>query len=128
VVLRGQDDEGGDSPAEGIDTLDYRCLFAVARLGQLCLATAVRGRDYYAREDNAHHEPSLVEVVDIVVHDTVLGLDVSYEGKPLANDLWILILSPLVVVSTRSTRTELWLAFNEVVSLELTDRGRVAYA
>ena len=33
VVLRGQDDEGGDSPAEGIDSLDNRCPLAVARLG-----------------------------------------------------------------------------------------------
>jgi len=87
VVLYGQDNKGGDSPAEGIDSLDYRYLRAVARLGQLCLATAIRGRNYYARKDNAYHKPSLVEVVDIVVHDTVLSLDVSYEGKLLANNL-----------------------------------------
>ena len=107
VVLRSQDDEGRDGPAEGIDSLDHRCPFAVARLGQLCLATAIRGRNYHAYEDDAHHEPSLIEVVDVVVHDAVLGLDVPYEGKPLANNLRILALSPLVVVSTRITRTEL---------------------
>jgi hypothetical protein len=50
-----------------------------------------------------------------------------YEGKPLANDLWIFALSPLVVVSTRVPCMEGWLAFDEVVSLELADRGRVAY-
>jgi len=61
-------------------------------------------------------------------NDTILGLDVSYEGKPFANDLWILVLSPLVVVFTRITCLELWLAFDEVVCLELADRGRVAYA
>ena len=33
VVLRGQDDKGGDSPAEGINPLDNYCLLAVARLG-----------------------------------------------------------------------------------------------
>jgi len=107
VVLRGQDDERRDGPAEGIDSLDHRCPRAVARLGQLCLATAIRGYDYYTRKDDAHHEPSLVEVVDVVIHDTVLSLDVSYKGKPLANNLWILALGPLVVVSTRITRTEL---------------------
>jgi hypothetical protein len=32
VVLRGQDDERRDGPAEGIDTLDHCCPFAVARL------------------------------------------------------------------------------------------------
>ena len=128
VVLRSQDDEGGDGLAEGIDSLDHRCPFAVARLGQLCLATAIRGRNYHACEDDAHHEPSLIEVVDVVVHDAVLGLDVLYEGKPLANDLWILALCPLVVVSTRTTRIDLWLAYDEVVCPALADRGRVAFA
>jgi len=128
VVLCGQDDERRDGPAEGIDALDHCCPLAVARLGELCLATAVRGRNHHSRENDAHHEPSLIEVVDIVIHDTILGLDVSYEGKPFANDLWILALSPLVVVSTRITRSELWLAFDEVVCPELADRGRVAYA
>ena len=33
VVLRSQDNKGGDSPAEGIDSLDDRCPLAVARLG-----------------------------------------------------------------------------------------------
>ena len=128
VVLRGQDDEGGDGPAKGIDALYHRCPLAVARLGQLCLATAIRGRNHHACKDDAHYKPSLVEVIDIVFHNAILGLDVLHEGKPLANDLWILALSPLVVVSTRITRSELWLAFNEVVCPELADRGRVAYA
>ena len=33
VVLRGQDDERRDGPAEGIDALYHCCLLAVARLG-----------------------------------------------------------------------------------------------
>jgi len=107
VVLHGQDDEQRDSLAEGINPLDYHCLLAIARLGQLCLATAIRGRDHYTHEDDAYYKPSLVEVVDIVVHDTVLSLDISYKCKPLANDLRIFALSPLVVVSTRITRLEL---------------------
>ena len=87
MVLRSQDDERRDGPAEGIDSLDYRCPFAVARLGQLCLATAIRGCNHHACEDDAHHKPSLVEVKDIVLYDTILGLDVLYKGKLLANDL-----------------------------------------
>jgi hypothetical protein len=55
------------------------------------------------------------------------SLEVSYEGKPLANNLWILVLSPLVIIPTYPTRPELWLAFNEVIGLELANRGRVAY-
>ena len=87
MVLRGQDDEWRDGPTEGIDALDHRCPFTVARLGQLYLATAIQGRNYYTCEDNAHYKPGLVEVVDIVIYNTVLGLNVLYESKPLANSL-----------------------------------------
>ena len=107
MVLPGQDDKGRDSLVEGINSLDYRCLFVVTRLGQLYLATAIRGRNYYTREDNAYHKPYLVEVIGVIIYDTIFGLDVLYEGKPLANDLWILILGPLVVVSIYITRSEL---------------------
>jgi hypothetical protein len=88
---------------------------------------AIRGRDHYTREDNAYYKPYLVEVIGIIIYDTVLGLSVLYECKLFADDLWILALGPLVVVSTRITRSELWLAFDEPMCLELTDRGRVTY-
>ena len=88
---------------------------------------AIRGCDHHACENNAHYKPSLVEVVDIVIHNAVLGLDVPYEGKPLANDLWILALGPLVVVSTRITRPELFLTSDKSMCPELTDRTRIAY-
>ena len=68
---------------------------------------AIRGYNYYTCKDDAYYKPSLVEVIDIVVHNTVLSLNVSYEGKPLANNLWILALSPLVVVPTYLTRPKL---------------------
>lgn len=98
VVLRGQDDKGKDGPAENIHSLDHYCPFAVARLCQLCPVTAIRGRKHHARADDAHHRPSLIEVVDIIIHDTVVGLDIPHERKPLGNDLWFLALSPLVVI------------------------------
>ncbi len=107
VVLRGQDDKGGDGPAEGIHTLDHCCPFAIARLGQLCLATAIRGRNHHARADDTYYEPSLVEVIDIVIYDTILGLDIPHEYKLLANDLWILALGSLVIVSIYITCIEL---------------------
>jgi hypothetical protein len=87
VVLYGQDNKRRDGPAKGINTLDYCYLLTVARLGQFCLTTAVRGHNYYARKDNAHYKPSLIEVIGIIVQDTVLSLNVPYKGKPLANDL-----------------------------------------
>ena len=87
VVLRSQDNEQRDGPAKGIDSLDNCCLFAVARLSQLRLATAIQGCNHHACADDAHHKPCLVEVVDIVIHNAVLSLDVPYKGKPLAKDL-----------------------------------------
>jgi hypothetical protein len=47
----------------------------------------IRGRGYYTREDDAYYELSLIEVVDIVIHDTVLGLNVLYKHEPLAINL-----------------------------------------
>ena len=76
-------------------------------------------------EDGAYYKPSLVEIVDIVIYNTVLGLGILYKCKLIANNLWIFAFSPLVVVSIRITRTELWLTFDEVVSLELADKGRI---
>ncbi len=87
MVLRGQDNEGKNGLAKGIDALYHCCPLAVARLGQLCLATAIQGRNHHACEDDAHYKPNLVEVVNIVFYDAVLSLDVLYKGKPLANDL-----------------------------------------
>ena len=95
---------------------------AVARLGQLCLSTAIRGRNHHTSEDDAHHKPSLVEVIDIVIYNTVLSLNVSYKGKPFANDIWIFALRPLVVVPTCPTLPELFLAYNEVVCPKLVSR------
>ena len=43
----------------------------------------------------------------ILIEDTVLGLDIPYKYKPLANNLWILEFSSLVVLFARKMRTEL---------------------
>jgi hypothetical protein len=48
---------------------------------------AIQGCDYHTHEDNAHHKPGLVEVVDIVIYNAILSLNVSYKSKLLANNL-----------------------------------------
>ena len=107
MVLRGQDNEGRDSPAKSIDTLDHYCLFIVTRLGQLYLATAIRGRNHHTHADYSHYKPYLIKVIGIIIQDTILGLDILYKDKPLTNNLWIFVLGPLVVVSIQVTRMEL---------------------
>ena len=78
-------------------------------------------------DDDIYNFDEVGFIIGIIIYDTVLGLSVLYECKLFADDLWILALGPLVVVSTRITRSELWLAFDEPMCLELTDRGRVTY-
>jgi len=51
-----------------------------------------------------------------------------YKGKLLANNLWIFVFGPLVVVFTRKMRPKFQLALNKVVSLLYANRGRVAFA
>ena len=78
--------------------------------------------------DNAHHEASLVEVIDIVIQDPVFGLHIPYEVKPLPNSLLIFAFSSLVVVFAAITCTELWLAPDEVGGPVYPHGWRVAYA
>ena len=107
VILRSENDEWRNRPTLGTYALDHYCPFAIARLSEFGLATAVRGRNHHPREDDAHHEPSLVEIVGILIEDPILGLGVLYKRKPLANDLRIFVLRPLVVISMCKARTEL---------------------
>jgi len=108
--------------------LDDCCLFSISRLGLFGPIAAVRGSNYYSGDNNAHYKASFVKIIRIVVEDTILDFNVMYKGKLLANNYWIFAFSPLVVVFTRKTRPEFWLAFNEVVSLSYANRGRVAFA
>jgi len=48
---------------------------------------AIQGRNYYTYKDNAYYKPNLIEVIDIVIYNTILGLNISYKGKLLANNL-----------------------------------------
>ncbi len=101
----------------------------VRGLVQGALVPIVTGRHSHSGDDDAHHEAGLVEIIRIFVKDTVFGLRIVHKRKNhFANNLWIFALRPLVVVFTRKTRPKFWLAFNEVVSLAFTDRGRVAFA
>ncbi len=127
VVLPSQDNEGGDGLTKGIDALDHRCLFTVARLGQLCPAQAIRGRNYYTCEDDAYYKPSFVEVIDVVFYDAILSFNILHQGKPPTNNLQIFVFRLLVVVSIRTTRIDRRLALEEVIYLLFTDRGHIAF-
>lgn len=119
----------GDKRREALtvrtDTLDHGDPFPIARLDLLSLSAPIgAGYDYRGR-DLAYHEAGLVEVIDILVLDTVFRLQI-YEKRELARDLFrVFAEGPLVVVCTRKTRPELWLSLNEVPSLTRPDAWRV---
>ncbi|KAK4125655.1 hypothetical protein N657DRAFT_567194, partial [Parathielavia appendiculata] len=71
-----------DSSSEGIHLSYHHCPFTVARLSQVCLAIAIQGRNNYTYEDNAYYKPSFVEVIDIVIYNTIVtGLARKGLGK-----------------------------------------------
>jgi len=108
--------------------LDNYYPLSISRLGLFSPTAAVRGSNYHNGDNNTHYKAGFVKIIRIVVKDTILNFNVIYKGKPLANNYWIFAFSPLVVVFTRKTRPEFWLAFNKVVSPSYTNRGRVAFA
>ena len=100
-MLTSNHDERRYSPAVRIDTLNHNNLFPVARLYHLNLSTPFRTYNNYSGRDLAHHEPSFVEVLDIIFMDPILGDHVSYEVEPALNNRWIFAFGPLVVILTR---------------------------
>ena len=100
VVSTLHDDERRDTPAVGIDALDYGNPFAIARLDLLSFAVTVGARNDYSGSDLVHHKAGLVEVVDILVLDAVLGLDVLEKTEPAGDLLRVFAEGPLIVVRT----------------------------
>ena len=76
--------------------------------------------------DNAHHQPSFGEVIDIRVLDAMLRDRVTYKTKPRVYRVWIFALGPLIVVLAKKARPELRLSLDEVRSPALPNWGRVA--
>ena len=121
MVLAFDNNVRRDCPALGIDALDHRSPFPIARLGQLRLASPVRAYNNYRCGDLTYYKAGLVEVIDILVLDTVFSFQVR-EKRELARDFFnIFVEGPLIVVYTRKTCPEVSLSFNEVRSLTCPD-------
>ena len=100
----------------------------ISRLGLFGPTIAIRSSNYYNGDNNAHYKVSFVKIIQIVVKDIIFNFNVIYKGKLLANNYWIFVFSPLVIIFTRKTRLKFWLVFNKVVSLLYANRERVAFA
>jgi len=84
--------------------LDNCSLLSITRLGLFSPAIAIRGSNYYSGDNNTYYKAGLVEIIYIVVKNTVLSLSIIYKRKLLANNLRIFVFSLLIVVFTRKTR------------------------
>jgi len=120
-------DKWWDSPALSVSPLGNRSPLTITRLDFFSFPIAIGSSNNHTSGDHTHHKPGLVKVIYIFVKDTVFGFSVMYKCKPLANNFWIFAFGPLVVASTYKKCPELWLAFDEGMSPEFADRGRVAF-
>jgi hypothetical protein len=89
VVFAFNNNERRDRPALGIDALDYRSPFPIARLGQFRLAFPIRACNNHQCGNLTHHKAGFVKIVDIGISDSVLRDRVAHKVKPALNQLWI---------------------------------------
>ena len=107
MEFAGNDDEWRDRPALGVDALNHCNPFPIALLGYLRPSTPLSACNDHTRGDNTDHEACLVEVIDILILDTIFRL-LIYEKRELARDLFkVFVEGPLIIVYTRKTRPEL---------------------
>ena len=105
--LACEDDIRRDRIAGRPNTLDSCNPLLVALLYGSRPSVSIGGcNDCFCR-DFAHREPSLVEVVDVVIVDPVFRDYIPYERKPRAIRVWIFAEDSLIVDSSIKTRTEL---------------------
>ncbi len=87
MIFAFDNDKGRDRLASRINTIDRRCLLAIARLLRFCLATLLRARNNYCSRDNAYLKLGLIKVVDICLLDTVLCDYIPYKCKLATNNI-----------------------------------------
>jgi hypothetical protein len=71
VKLALEDDHRVKDPAGGVDALDDSCLLPIPRLNNNRSISPIRSSNNLCYAYHSHLEPSLIEVVDIVIEDTL---------------------------------------------------------
>ena len=126
--LACEDDVWRDRIAGRPNALDSCNPFLIALLYGSRPSASIGGcNDCFCR-DFAHCKPGLVEVVNIVIVDSVFRDYVPYEGKPRAIRVWIFVEDSLIVDSSIKTRSELGSSSYEVRSPVGSNAWRVAVA
>ena len=93
------DQERREAPPFGINTFDCRSPFPIARLDGLTSAVSIGASNYHwGAANDAHHEASLIEVVEVAISNAVLRPHVVNQLEPRANEFRILAGSSLEIV------------------------------
>jgi len=82
----------------GADTLDNSNPFSIAWLNEFWLSMFLKTSNHFYRPNNAYLETSLVKVVHVVVLDTILVFSFLNKLKSYANNFWIFLLYPLIIL------------------------------
>ena len=77
------------APPSCINSLDYCCPFSITRLHSLWMSTSISTCNDHVCLDLAHHKPSLIKVVEIVICNTILGPHIHHKLKPILNHVLI---------------------------------------
>lgn len=81
-----------------------------------CFRVKVGSSDHLCIADEAHCKASLVEVVDVVSYNAILGYGLLETLEPFYNSQSILAFRPLVVILSKVLGVNIWISFNKFVN------------
>ena len=74
-------DERGQMPTVTADAMNARSSLYIAWLNSLASPWSISVCNYQGKLNFAHHEASLVEIIDIAIRDAIFGFGVLHESK-----------------------------------------------
>ncbi|KAK3681287.1 hypothetical protein B0T22DRAFT_387952 [Podospora appendiculata] len=84
------------------DTANRCRPFSIPRLNGLWFSNPIRARDHHPRPYHAHHEASLIEVVEVAVKDAIFRSHIGHQSEPWLNNCSIFAKASLPTSPTDS--------------------------
>ena len=125
--LARKDDERWYRPPCCADAINHRNPFAIAWLYAFRpISSFGRCNNLYCYSD-VYYKAYLVEVIDIVLINTILSNYISYEVKPALDNYWILVLGSFIVKLSIKAYFELRSTSYKVTYLVLSNGTSITY-
>ncbi len=105
-ILRGEvvdilyDQERRQYKAVAVHIFNRYCLFPITKLKLLASATSICACNHHIAADNPHHKARFVEVIKVLVLDTVLRTHVDHQPEPHVYKVGVFAESSLEIVHT----------------------------